>query len=184
MARDDLSSHPEEDINWREIPPIGALFAIILFAGYTLLENPISGDMAYLNWVIAGFGIIGVLYFLYQTYRKYQENGITRAVGWMITAPAERDGTTSSTENQTEKVPPPSNSLKNELYFERADQQCEWCGEDIDAPEVHHITPRSEGGSNDRSNLIVLCPNCHRKADKGVMSKSKLQYKVRESKGS
>ncbi len=28
--------------------------------------------------------------------------------------------------------------------------------------EVHHITPRSRGGSNDASNLITLCSACHR----------------------
>ncbi len=28
--------------------------------------------------------------------------------------------------------------------------------------EVHHITPRSQGGSNDASNLITLCSACHR----------------------
>ena len=28
--------------------------------------------------------------------------------------------------------------------------------------EVHHIKPRSEGGTDDSANLIILCPNCHR----------------------
>jgi 5-methylcytosine-specific restriction endonuclease McrA len=28
--------------------------------------------------------------------------------------------------------------------------------------DVHHITPRCEGGSNAPSNLQILCPNCHR----------------------
>lgn len=27
--------------------------------------------------------------------------------------------------------------------------------------QVHHITPKSEGGSDDISNAIPLCPNCH-----------------------
>ena len=26
---------------------------------------------------------------------------------------------------------------------------------------LHHIIPVSEGGTNDASNLILLCPNCH-----------------------
>ena len=30
--------------------------------------------------------------------------------------------------------------------------------------DVHHITPRAEGGKNFVSNGVVLCPNCHRVA--------------------
>ncbi|MBP2198913.1 HNH endonuclease signature motif containing protein [Pantoea cypripedii] len=33
--------------------------------------------------------------------------------------------------------------------------------------EVHHIIPLSEGGADEASNLIVLCPNDHRKAHYG-----------------
>ncbi|MFP8958140.1 HNH endonuclease [Natrialbaceae archaeon A-CW3] len=65
------------------------------------------------------------------------------------------------------------------MYFERASQKCEWCDERVDHPEVHHIRPRSEGGPNTRSNLIVLCPGCHRKADSGGISQTKLRAKVR-----
>lgn len=62
----------------------------------------------------------------------------------------------------------------DELYFERANRKCEWCEEPIDSHETHHIKPRSEGGPNDPENLIVLCPNCHDKADRGMLSRSKL----------
>ncbi|WP_204365619.1 HNH endonuclease [Natronococcus jeotgali] len=31
--------------------------------------------------------------------------------------------------------------------------------------EVHHIVPLSAGGSNERSNLITLCKNCHTKSE-------------------
>ena len=27
--------------------------------------------------------------------------------------------------------------------------------------QVHHIIERSKGGTNDESNLLILCPNCH-----------------------
>ncbi|MFC6752781.1 HNH endonuclease [Halorubrum tibetense] len=27
--------------------------------------------------------------------------------------------------------------------------------------EVHHVVPRANGGTNDLSNLITLCPDCH-----------------------
>tara|TARA_Y100001970_G_scaffold292291_1_gene432950 strand:+ start:15 stop:575 length:561 start_codon:yes stop_codon:yes gene_type:complete len=81
-------------------------------------------------------------------------------------------------EDVFEKTNPTPENLKNELYFERANQHCEWCEEWVDTPEIHHIVPRSEGGKNTTGNLIVLCPNCHRKADHGVLSRSKLEYKL------
>lgn len=57
------------------------------------------------------------------------------------------------------------------LVILRANEKCQLCG--MDAPfkgsdglsylELHHLVPVSEGGSDDVSNLVALCPNCHRK---------------------
>lgn len=47
-----------------------------------------------------------------------------------------------------------------------ADQQwkCGHCKATLDATfEVDHIKALFNGGSNDISNLVALCPNCHRK---------------------
>ena len=33
--------------------------------------------------------------------------------------------------------------------------------------EVAHIKPLSEGGPDDPENMVALCPNCHKKLDKG-----------------
>lgn len=78
-----------------------------------------------------------------------------------------------------EQTPPAPEKLKNDLYFDRANQCCEWCETWVDQPHVHHIKPRREGGPNNRMNLIVLCPNCHTKADRGAISRSKLKAKLR-----
>jgi len=37
---------------------------------------------------------------------------------------------------------------------------CENCGTKINLT-FHHIIPKSKGGSNDKSNLMILCRRCH-----------------------
>lgn len=41
-------------------------------------------------------------------------------------------------------------------------EACEHCGWDEARCDVHHRTPRNQGGENTVENGIVLCPNCHR----------------------
>ena len=43
------------------------------------------------------------------------------------------------------------------------DGHCMECGKNKGSFEVHHITPRRLGGSDTLSNLITLCPRCHKK---------------------
>lgn len=40
--------------------------------------------------------------------------------------------------------------------------------------DVHHILPISEGGKNEESNLISLCPNHHRMAHRDLISQNDL----------
>ncbi len=61
----------------------------------------------------------------------------------------------------------------NSRYFRnqtmiRDNHKCVVCGFDV-VVDVHHITPRANGGTNDFSNLITLCPNHHRMADLGII---------------
>lgn len=44
----------------------------------------------------------------------------------------------------------------------RAKISCVICGWDKSTCDIHHIKHKSKKGSNDNSNLIILCPNCHR----------------------
>lgn len=69
---------------------------------------------------------------------------------------------------------------------ERDNHICQVCGvtEDGMAHHVHHITPFRIFGlgrykeANDLSNLITLCPNCHKKADIGEISRGELKEAV------
>lgn len=39
-------------------------------------------------------------------------------------------------------------------------QKCELCRYKLSL-DIHHITPKSRGGTNEIDNLMVICPNCH-----------------------
>lgn len=56
---------------------------------------------------------------------------------------------------------------------------CIVCGWDDDTCDVHHIHPRKEGGSDELTNLAVLCPNHHRGADRGKISREELSLLAR-----
>lgn len=45
--------------------------------------------------------------------------------------------------------------------------------------DIHHIVPWSETEAHDYDDLIALCPNCHRRADRGDIDRKSLRiYKA------
>lgn len=53
------------------------------------------------------------------------------------------------------------------LYVKERDKYtCQICHKKVDNLEIHHIKPRSQGGSNRPGNLITLCKCCHQKVHK------------------
>ena len=73
------------------------------------------------------------------------------------------------------KIPPLSGTERARL-IDAVGNKCEnpTCREKFPL-EVHHIKPRSEGGPNKLSNLIVLCNNCHGKFQGGIYSRELLR---------
>ena len=59
--------------------------------------------------------------------------------------------------------------------LKRAKIKCSMCGWDETSLDVHHIVERKNGGSNEMSNLIAICPNCHRKAHEKKYTKEQLK---------
>ncbi len=51
---------------------------------------------------------------------------------------------------------------------------CEICSWNEAARDVHHIIPIKNNGTDDLSNLISLCPNCHRKTHSNLISQEQL----------
>ena len=76
-------------------------------------------------------------------------------------------------------------SSKRDAILNRDKYTCQYCkGRHKDSRlEVHHIVYRSQGGSDDESNLITLCHTCHTLLHDGLLkeSEAKLQGKVKGS---
>jgi hypothetical protein len=55
-----------------------------------------------------------------------------------------------------------SKEIKQQV-FERDGNKCQACGAVLkpSLAEIHHSLPISKGGTNELSNLITLCRNCH-----------------------
>lgn len=66
---------------------------------------------------------------------------------------------------KSQKKPRIPRSIRTKVLL-RCEGKCEKCGEKLGdlVPDIHHIdgNPRN----NDPTNLIVLCPNCHRKMER------------------
>jgi len=54
-------------------------------------------------------------------------------------------------------------------YFQKKYSSCQNCGWDKDRCDVAHKKSRKLGGKYIESNLLYLCPNCHRLYDKGKL---------------
>lgn len=166
-----------EGVDLSELPPGGFGVALLLVGCFILYSFWEAGNNLLLLFGV-GFAGGGLIILSYGGY-------LLKTEGWreawdFLATPADEKGGSSSDESDQEKTPRAPESLRNELFFERANRRCEYCGGEVDQPDVHHIKPRSEGGPNTPSNLIVLCPNCHRKADNGLISQSKLRYRVKQ----
>lgn len=67
-----------------------------------------------------------------------------------------------------------SRSAVYQLMKRWAEKKCAICGWDISV-DIHHIVPIREGGKNTDDNLILLCPNHHRMADMGLLSREEMR---------
>jgi hypothetical protein len=67
--------------------------------------------------------------------------------------------------------PVPGTTAK--AIFHEAGSACPFCGDTtLAALQIHHIHGRADGGTNDRSNLILTCASCHDKIHAGLITLS------------
>lgn len=168
------SSASESGLEDIDAPPGFVALALIIVGVFFTLTEGFAPDSTVFQvafvMVLIGLAILGWGGFLYRNHGWDQASDFLFDSG---------KGKPALTDVTNEKTPPAPEKLKNEIIFDRANLHCEWCDDRFDSLHVHHIEPRSEGGPNTKRNLIALCPNCHDKADRGVMSRSKLKSKVR-----
>ena len=69
-------------------------------------------------------------------------------------------------EQPKKHYPRKTNAKQRADAIERDKGVCQDCGA-AGSSEVHHITHRAKGGSDELENLITLCPTCHAKRHKG-----------------
>lgn len=164
------------------LPPGGIALVMLVAGGLFLFSS--SFEFGTPAFYISTALFLGGLAIFGWAIALYKQKGPAEAWSFLTTVDTDDESPSKSNIDDNggdtvERTPPAPQSLKDELYFDRANQHCEWCDDRTDHPEVHHIEPRSEGGPNAPSNLIVLCPDCHRKADSGAISRTKLRAKVR-----
>lgn len=155
---------------------IGMMALILLVIGGALLYA--FGINFSETWSQIGIGaiLIGLLIIGYAA-NVAREEGLSAAADLLSTTIS---GQNESTGSADEKTPSAPQRLKTKLKNERADRTCEFCNEQTDRLEVHHIIPRAEGGPNDPDNLIVLCLTCHDKAERGVYNRDELRYEIQD----
>ncbi len=64
------------------------------------------------------------------------------------------------------------------MALQRDRARCRVCEFEL-ALHVHHIVPRSKGGTDDVHNLITLCPNHHAMVHRGLILAKELQAMLR-----
>lgn len=62
--------------------------------------------------------------------------------------------------------------------LKRLDIGCFNCNWKVCICDLHHIVPQSKGGDDSHDNLTYLCPNCHRMAHAGILTKFKTLHEV------
>ncbi len=95
------------------------------------------------------------------------------SLGGILKPPEETEKDRRIMEGKYEKVPPLSPGEIDALRYKVGDR-CELCHKQVPL-EVHHIVPRSEGGSNKQDNLIA-CSTCHDRAQRGEPPRHYLLY--------
>ncbi|MDY6916827.1 MAG: HNH endonuclease signature motif containing protein [Chloroflexota bacterium] len=147
---------------------------IVVFVVGALVWALVPRHILYPVIGVAVVVIVAVCVLLYRRQGLARFKSLARRSTQAIAGDRERAKTTSSGGRNL-------SAAEKERFKEAAGYSCEnpACRE-RDLVDLHHIIPREQGGSNRKDNLIVLCPTCHRKADRGVYPRVRLRQWISE----
>jgi hypothetical protein len=124
--------------------------------------------------------LLAVCLWRFPTFRARLVTPLKTAIDGLIRQPPEPTEPTPARgpESVTEFTPVrPLTQRDRDLFFEYIGHRCEKpnCRES-NVHNIHHITPRQEGGRHDVWDLIVLCPTHHEYADNKIPPRSRQRH--------
>ena len=116
--------------------------------------------------------------------REFTTNGVYAHQAYCVNNPNRKENPFKGKRHSEETKRKQAKSFKGETpenlcdvssrtvkkIMNRLNLGCSNCGWNLASLDLHHIVPRSKGGSNSNVNLTALCPNCHRLAHAGKLS--------------
>jgi len=153
-------------------PEFWIILIFVALVLYALIADWWKGH-ATLGWVIFGIVVAVLAFCLYkkQAFREWALRTIRDSLGGLIHEPAE-----PRTGSGRAHLP----QWKIDYIRRRAEYRCENpnCRTGV-KPDIHHIDLNNS--HNRLSNLIALCPSCHREAGDGRYSRSEIRDWARRS---
>ena len=145
------------------------MIAIVILIVGVLIWSLVPREILY---PVIGGAVILITALSYLVYRK-------RGIAPFKTLAKKGYNLTKENNQQKEPRPPEVPDLsweEKERFKEAVGYRCENpnCREP-DIVDIHHIIPKSRGGTNMKNNIIVLCPLCHAKADRGQYNRLRVQ---------
>ncbi len=115
----------------------------------------------YSTWIriVGGVAILGYLYWQARAVPEHFTDTLDLAKQLLTTASSSSNATTGTTREKRAVT-----GLMKKKIAAAQEWRCGHCRALLDETyEVDHRQALFNGGSNDPSNLVALCPNCHRK---------------------
>ena len=152
---------------------------ILFFFIITVLVLKYFFDISYVNNIYKWLKIFAILILLLLLYKYYNneelKNSIVNSINKVDKVPVERtfvdisnyinsDNKHSSISNDAKKQKVKRNVTNGQKKYVASIQKwrCGHCDKLLDASyEVDHILALYKGGTNDLTNLVALCRNCH-----------------------
>jgi hypothetical protein len=149
-------------------PEFWIVLVFVALLAYALIADWWKSH-AVLGWVILGIvvAVLGFCLYRFPAFRGWLL-GMAKKAGKGIVY-----GNGKQASDASKPTPPPDLTPdERALFIDYIGNRCEdpTCRITGDL-EIHHITPRREGGTNSVWNLLVLCRNHHGLANKGIPPK-------------